>query len=125
LFSHYAHPCFLNPVHTSNNVEATFSNATSQTILRQSRNKLTICIDFVERTKFYDKLVRHCCRFWQQSRMLLRYCCWCGRGFTLRRFVWPFSAGREMSRPTGQSAVMPCGWEWWLIPFVDKRVGGR
>jgi len=26
--------------------------------------------DFLERTN--DKLVRHCCRFWQQSRMLLR-----------------------------------------------------
>ena len=43
---------------------------------------------FVERTKFYDKLVRHCCRFWQQSRIffrqsrtLLQHCCWCGRGF--------------------------------------------
>jgi len=29
---------------------------------------------------------------------------------------------------TGQSAVMLCGWGvvgGWLIPFVDKRVGGR
>jgi len=36
------------------------------------------------------------------------------------------SAGREMS--TGQSAVMLCGCEvkaGWLIPLVDKRVGGR
>jgi len=40
------------------------------------------CFDFVERTKFYDKLVRHCCRFWQQSLTLLRHCCWCGPGFT-------------------------------------------
>jgi len=35
------------------------------------------------------------------------------------------SVGREMS--TGQSAVMHCGWVLkaeWLIPFVDKRVGG-
>jgi len=37
-----------------------------------------------ERTKFYDKLVRHCCRFRQQRRMLLRqsrtllrHSCWC------------------------------------------------
>ena len=37
-----------NPVYTSNAVQAIF--------------------DFVERTKFYDKLVRHCCR--------------CGRGLT-------------------------------------------
>ena len=28
------------------------------------------------------KLVRHCCRFWQQSRTLLRRCCWCGPGLT-------------------------------------------
>jgi len=36
------------------------------------------------------------------------------------------SAGREMS--TGQSALMLCGWGLkarWLIPLVDKRVGGR
>jgi len=35
-------------------------------------------------------------------------------------------AGGEMS--TGQSAVMLCGWRvkaGWLIPLVDKRVGGR
>jgi len=35
-------------------------------------------------------------------------------------------AGREMS--TGQSAVMLCSWRVkaeWLIPYVDKRVGGR
>ena len=31
-----------------------------------------------------QKLVRHCCRFWQQSRTLLRHCCWCGPGFTER-----------------------------------------
>jgi len=31
---------------------------------------------------FNAKLVRHCCSFWQQSRTLLRHCCWCGRGFT-------------------------------------------
>jgi len=62
----------LSPVHTSNNVEATF--------------------DFVERTKFYDELVRHCYRCWQHSRMLLRqsrtllrHCCWCGRGFRQQR----------------------------------------
>ena len=47
----------------------------------------SICFDFVERTKFYNRIVRHCCRLWQQSRtllrqccLLLRHCCWCGRG---------------------------------------------
>ena len=36
---------------------------------------------------FNAKLVRHCFRFWQQSRTLLRHCCWCGPGFSrsLRR----------------------------------------
>jgi len=38
------------------------------------------------------------------------------------------SVGREMSTVPGQIAVMRCGWEVkaeWLIPFVDKHVGGR
>ena len=36
------------------------------------------------------------------------------------------SVGLEMGN--GQIAVMRCGWgvkAGWLIPFVDKRVGGR
>jgi len=36
------------------------------------------------------------------------------------------SLGWEMD--TGQSMVMLCGWgvkAGWLIPYVDKRVGGR
>ena len=32
---------------------------------------------------FNAKLVRRCCRLWQQSRTLLRHCCWCGPGLTL------------------------------------------
>jgi len=50
----------------------------------------SICFDFVEMTKFYTRILRHCCRLSQQIRMslrqsclLLRHCCWCGRG--LRR----------------------------------------
>ena len=39
-----------------NNVEATFK--------RYNFDKY-----FVERTKFYNRIVRHCCRLWQQSRM--------------------------------------------------------
>jgi len=38
----------------------------------------------------------------------------------------PTLSGREMS--TGQRAVMLCGWRvkvGWLIPCVDKRLGGR
>ena len=44
---------------------------------------------------FNAKLVRHCCRFWQQSRTLLRHCCWCGPGFT----VW-------------------WRWRWWRRWFI-------
>jgi len=33
-----------------------------------------ICFDFVERTKFYNRIVRHCC--------------WCGRGLTLSHSWW-------------------------------------
>ena len=33
---------------------------------------------------FNAKRVRHCCRFWQQSRTLLRHCCWCGPGLRER-----------------------------------------
>jgi len=44
-----------------------------------------ICLDLVERTKFYDKLVRYCCRLWPQSQMLFRHCCWCGRGFSRKK----------------------------------------
>jgi len=33
---------------------------------------------------FNAKLIRHCCRFWQQSRTLLRHCCRCGPGFADR-----------------------------------------
>ena len=36
------------------------------------------------------QLVRHCCRFWQQSRTLLRHCCWCGPGLTVN---WVTSDG--------------------------------
>jgi len=41
-------------------------------IVTQNGNDVEATFDFVERTTFYDKLVRQCCRFWQQSRMLLR-----------------------------------------------------
>ena len=47
--------CFDIVAKIGNNVEATF--------------------DFVERMILYDKLVRHGCRFWQQSGMLLRKSC--------------------------------------------------
>ena len=60
----------------------------------ETHRTCSIRFDFVERTKFYNRTVRYCCRLWQQSRMLLgqsgmllrqcclllRHCCWCGRG---------------------------------------------
>ena len=42
----------------------------------------SICFDLVEVRNFTIN-VRHCCRLWQQSRTLLRHCCWCGRGLRL------------------------------------------
>jgi len=56
----------------------------------QNGNNAEATFDFVERTKVYAKLVRHCCRLatksmlLRQSRTLLRHCCWCGRGFRLK-----------------------------------------
>jgi len=103
-------PCRRSPVHNSNNVQVTLSNATSWTILSTMSNvastllpflatmsneikfrpfdkvethwTCSICFDFVERTKFYNRIVRDCCHLWQRSRMLLRQCCWCGRGLS-------------------------------------------
>jgi len=39
------------------------------TMLQKNVNNVEATFDYAEKTKFYDKLVRHCCRFWQQSRM--------------------------------------------------------
>jgi len=48
----------------------------------------SICFDFVEMTKFYNRIVRQCCRLLQQSRMLLR------QSRTLPRQPWlPFFDG--------------------------------
>jgi len=74
----------LSPRPPSNNVEATLSNATSQPILwTKNGNNVAATLDVVEMTKLYDELLRHCCRFWQQSGTLLRHCCWSGRGLVI------------------------------------------
>ena len=78
---------YQSPVHTSNIVEATFQQATllpvASTMLpfwaTMSKQRSTLS----KGRNFNAKLVRHCCRFWQQCRTLLRHCCWCGPG--LRR----------------------------------------
>ena len=41
-------------------------------IVAETGNNVEATFDIVERTKFYNRIVRHCCRLWQQSRMLLR-----------------------------------------------------
>jgi len=69
----------LSPVHTSNNVEATLSKQQAtffaSTMLpiwaTLSKQRLTLS----KERNFNAKLVRHCCRFWQQSRTSLRHCC--------------------------------------------------
>jgi len=38
-------------------------------IVAKNGNNVEATFDFVERTKFYNRIVRHCCRLWQQSRM--------------------------------------------------------
>ena len=53
-------------------------------IVAEIGNYVEATFDFVKRTKFYNRIVRYCCRLWQQSRTLLRHCCWCGRGVTER-----------------------------------------
>jgi len=65
-----------------NNVERNFVISTNS---KQIDHVQLVSI-LLKGTKFHDKLVRHCCRFfWQQSRTLLRHCCRCGRGFTQQR----------------------------------------
>jgi len=38
-------------------------------VVAKNGNNVETTFNFVERTKFYDKLVRYCCRFWQQSNV--------------------------------------------------------
>ena len=114
--------CFDNVASTllpifGNNVAATGN------IFAQNGNSVEATFDIVERTKFYNRIVRHCCRLWQQSRMLrrqsrtllrqccllLRHCCWCGWGLmmmtllvcsvicTQRFYFTPENDGRSVS----------------------------
>ena len=46
--------------------------ATIGNIVAENGNNVEATFDFVERTTFYNRIVQHCCRLWQQSRMLLR-----------------------------------------------------
>jgi len=80
----------LSPVHTSNNVETTLSKQQA-TLLPVASTMLPFWATLSKQRStlsrgrnFNAKLVRRCCRFWQQSRTLLRHCCWCGPGFSGR-----------------------------------------
>jgi len=77
-------------------------------------NNVEATFDFVERTKFYDKLVRHCCRFWKkmllrQGRTLIRHCCWCGRSYienrVWKRVILTGAAEQADGKPTNDSSV--------------------
>jgi len=66
----------------------------------------SICFDFVERTKFYNRIIRHCFCLWQQSQMLLRQsrrllpqCCWCGRGLRHSRQTSEIKTNEEEQWP--------------------------
>jgi len=48
-------------------------------IVAKNVSNVETTFDFVKKTKFCDKLVGHCCRFWQQSRMLPLQRYWRGR----------------------------------------------
>jgi len=102
----------------------------------------SICFDFaeLERTKFRLTLtpktatmskqhstlskgrnfaitVRHCCRLCQQSRTLLRHCCWCGRGFS---HLWANTCTPDHLR--SRRSVTSVGSLWFQCTVIWKRV---
>jgi len=72
----------------------------------------SICFDFVERTKFRNRIVRHCSLLWLQSRMLLRHCCWCGRGFTCQTVTHPNRRRRCQFYHHHQLIFITHLWRW-------------
>ena len=80
-------------------------------IVAKNGNNVEATFDIVERTKFYNRIVQHCCRLWQQSRMLLRqcclllrHCCWCGRGI---RPAWSLADWRPPAARHGSLRRRP------------------
>jgi len=65
-----------------NNV-AGFCNNVERNFVLSTKTKQIEHVQFVSTLSKRRNFVRHCCRLWQQSRMLLRQCCWCGRGHTV------------------------------------------
>jgi len=83
----------LKPVHTSNNVEATLSNATKSNVASTLLPFLATLLPFSatmlkQRSTLLLFLATMSNEFcveissFRQCRMLLRHCCWCGRGLT-------------------------------------------
>ena len=74
-------------------------------IVAKNGNNVEATFGIVKRTKFNNRIVRHCCRLWQQSRtllrqccLLLRHCCWCWRG--LRLLSLQLKSGGQKSQCT-------------------------
>jgi len=77
---------------------AVFLQKARSTLATMSKQRSTLSKQHSTLSKgrnFNAKLVRHCCRFWQQSRTLLRHCCWCGPGLILCFHQWSFLHARR------------------------------
>jgi len=112
----------LGPVHTSNNVEATLSNATTRTILSTKLNvdsneffetveinwTFSICFDFVER------IVRLVAFDNVASTSLLRKCCWWGLGFSWQTFYTNYAVTLQRSTHDMQMIVIYLSVFFWL-----------
>ena len=98
----------------------------------------SICFDFVERnerTKFYNRIVRHCCRLWQQSRMLLlpsrtllRHCCLLWRCLDIVAGVDGVLHSRRRRRASqlpAQSLGIPCQQPFDLSRWLLQRLPGN
>jgi len=114
---HKVERCFDIAAVFGNNVERVFREISS---FRQSRNKLNTCFDFVEKTKFRSTLLwKTAIMSKQRSTLLLRHCCWCGRGLRPRLGLTR-STDRQMDsyRKTAGRAprkFRPCGRSLWLF----------
>ena len=84
-------------------------NKARSTLATMSKQRSTLSKGW----NFNAKLVRHCCRFWQQSRTLLRHCCWCGPGLT---------NNNERQRNTATDAQVPQNYKLLFINYVIVTV---
>jgi len=74
---------------------------------------------------FNAKLVRHCCRFWQQNRTLLRHCCWCGPGLSLWQGNWNWSGSGPQTNSKWSSTLLqlcfPSLSDLWFWKYRRRR----